>query len=518
MYDAILISTHYNYGSNGTPIPTHDSNEYEDLSMEIPMGVIYVAQHLHNCGFDVRVVHIPHEMYILRRCGIDDDQVKNSVGNILKNYPARVCGIQVHWYLYCGGAVFISNLYKKLFPESKVFLGGYMATAYWKEFLSTSKGIDGVILGEGEKAFNKIVEKYLASTDSAITHVDGVAVRGHNGEHIYNPLRDDSVLKLDEIPLIHPDSPPFKNIIWQKRHYINISRGLCPNNCSYCVGNNKEINTRGFETLQIDKILEQLKIYQEFGINEIFLGENHFLNLSFMMELIENIIRENFTLHFELETHPVIFKKRQLLEKMILAKFFRYTMGCESGSNSLLRRIGRKSNSRQIINSVKRIAESGGIVLTSWISNLPGETASEFKETQDLMYNVVKMGGLIYWIENLHVLPGSNFYLDPQRWHIKILLNNLEDWIKWSILSKKYVPFDEAYREPLNYLTHLNNNVSPEEMIKRLYSNRKLALSLIPEMEFNLLNKFKNLPPEISEIEMKMLVWYKRKGWKLWLY
>ncbi|UCE06960.1 MAG: radical SAM protein, partial [bacterium] len=233
---------------------------------------------------------------------------------------------------------------------------------------------------------------------------------------------------------------------------------------------------------------------------------------------IENIIRENLTLYFELETHPVIFENRELLEKMIQAKFLRYTMGCESGSNSLLKRMGRNSNSRQIIGSVKRIVESGGIVLTSWISNLPGESDSEFKETQDLMYNVVKVGGFIYWIENLHVLPGSQLYEKPQSWDIEVLLNNLEDWIRWSIFSKKYVNFDEVYKEPLNYLTHLNRNVSPKEMIDRFYSNRKLAFSLTPEMKSNLKNRFKNLNSDIVETEMQALDWYEKEGWTLWLF
>lgn len=162
--------------------------------------------------------------------------------------------------------------------------------------------------------------------------------------------------------------------------------------------------------------------------------------------------------------------------------------------------------------------KGGGIVLTSWISNLPGETDSEFQETQEIMHHVVKAGGFIYWIENLHVLPGSQLYEKPQYWDIEILLNNLEDWIRWSVFSKKYVNFDEAYKEPLNYLTHLNRNVSPEEMIERFYSNRKLALSLMPEMKFNLENRFKNLPSDILETEMQALEWYESKGWKLWLF
>ena len=44
MYDAILISTHYSYGIDGTPIPPLNADNYEDLSMDIPLGIIYIAQ------------------------------------------------------------------------------------------------------------------------------------------------------------------------------------------------------------------------------------------------------------------------------------------------------------------------------------------------------------------------------------------------------------------------------------------------------------------------------------------
>lgn len=518
MYDALLISTHYNYGSDGTMIPAQNDEDYYDLSHIIPLGIIHIAQYLHDCGFNVRVLHIPHEMYFIRSYGVGEDELKNYIDKILSRYPAHVCGIQVHWHLYCGGAIFISNLYKKLFPDSLIFLGGYMATALWKEFLSISKDIDGIVLGEGEKTFQKILETVLISKDCNLSDVNGIAYKVGDDNFIYNPPGSDSLLSLDKIPIIYPDSPPFESLIWPKGHYINISRGLCPEKCSYCVANNKDINTRAYQTLKIDKILEQIHVYQENGFHQLFLGEHHFLKMPFMTELFEGIIRENFTLYFELETHPVIFENKTLLEKMIQAKFWRFTMGCESGSNSLLKRIGRRSNSGQIINSVKRIVQSGGIVLTSWISNLPGETASEFQETQEVMQHVVKIGGSIYWIENLHVSPGSQLYEKPQYWDIQILLNKLEDWIGWSMNSKKYVSFEEARKNPLDYLTHLNRNVTPEEMIERFYSNRNLALSLIPEMKLNLQYGFKNLNSNNFRIEMQALDWYEDRGWKLWLF
>ena len=237
-----------------------------------------------------------------------------------------------------------------------------------------------------------------------------------------------------------------------------------------------------------------------------------------MTDLIDNIVKEKFDMYFQLETHPVIFEHRDLLDKMIEAKFLRFTMGCESGSDSVLTRMGRNADSKRILNSVKRIASRGAIVLTSWISNLPGETESEFQETREIMHKVVKAGGFIFWIENLHVFPGTPLFEDPENWNIEILLTNLEDWIRWAPLSKQYVSFEDASKTPLRYLTHLNSSTSPGKMIERFYSNRKLALSLIPEMKFNLENKFGDLPSEIFEAEMHTLDWYQSKGWKLWLF
>ena len=59
MHDAILISSHYDYASDGTEMPPHHSEDYDDLSYIIPLGIIHIAQYLHDCGFNVRVVNIP---------------------------------------------------------------------------------------------------------------------------------------------------------------------------------------------------------------------------------------------------------------------------------------------------------------------------------------------------------------------------------------------------------------------------------------------------------------------------
>jgi hypothetical protein len=378
MYDAVLIAPHYNYDDKGRPLPPPDDAAYQDLSTIIPLGLVHLAQYLHDSGFKVRLVHLPQEISTLRRLGLPVDCLEDAAAKVLSHYPARVCALQAHFYLYSGGAVHVAGVYRRLFPDSTILAGGYMATACWKEFLAAAPAIDGVVLGEGELALRRVVE--AAHTHGhGLPAIDGLARRRAGGGAVYAPPRADSMLDLAEMPIIDPTAAPFANLTWPQRSYMNISRGVCPETCAYCVANSRAINPRRFGTMAIDRILAQLARYQEKGIRGVFLGENHFLNLPFMMELIEEIIRADFDLYFELETHPVVFSDRRLLSRMIAAGFLRYTMGCESGSNRLLQRMGRRANTDQVMASVQQVADAGGLVITSWICNLPGETARGFR-------------------------------------------------------------------------------------------------------------------------------------------
>jgi hypothetical protein len=518
MYDVILISPHYNYDRDGAPIPAQDAADYQDLSMTIPLGIIHVAQYLYGGGVKVRVVHLPHEIDNLRRLGLPLAQLKNPIEAILSKYPARICGIQAHFYLYCGGAVRISEIYKNLFPDSTVLVGGYMATAYWKQFLTAAPGIDGVVLGEGEQTFRAIVDKAPGSGHHFLNTIDGVASRGIDGELNYNPPRAGAMMELGQMPIITPAAPPFDNLVWPRRSFLNISRGLCPERCAYCVANNPDINARKFRTMAIERIIEQLRVYQAHGIRSMFLGENHFLNTAFMTELIEKILQANLALTFELESHPALLADHRLLEKMIATGFHRFTLGCESGADTLLHRIGRHAKTGQFMESVKGIADVGGLAVTSWIGNLPGETLEEFQATKDMLRRVVAAGGFIYWIENLHVLPGSRLYMDPGKWQIEILLKTLADWVRWSLVSKTYVDPEDAIRAPRHYLTHLNANCTPQEMIRRFYALRRLARDLVPDMKKNLTDRSSHLPSELVGTEMQTLEWYETIGWQLLLF
>lgn len=135
-----------------------------------------------------------------------------------------------------------------------------------------------------------------------------------------------------------------------------------------------------------------------------------------------------------------------------------------------------------------------------------------------MLRQVVDAGGFIYWIENLHVLPGSQLYRYPEKWQIEILLKNMTDWFRWSLVSKMYIEPEDAIQAPLLYLTHLNSNSTPQEMIRRFYALRRLARDLVPAMKRNLADRSSHLPSELVCMEMQTLEWYENTGWKLLLF
>ena len=77
---------------------------------------------------------------------------------------------------------------------------------------------------------------------------------------------------------------------------------------------------------------------------------------------------------------------------------------------------------------------------------------------------------------------------------------------------------EEAAQAPQDYLTHLNHNSTPREMVARFFALRQHARALVPAMQTNLEAHAAGLPPALAQSERRTLAWYADQGWKLWLF
>ena len=497
-YDTILISTHFDYDENLMPILS-DS----DVSTILPIGMLSIAQHLHDKGYKVKVIHLPSF--------IEKDPKK-----ILKRYNSEIALIQCHWYLYGSGAIKMAGLYKSMHPDSKIFLEGIHATYYATEILENHKAVKGIILSEAEVAAERLADKIISGQD--ISDIPGICIRINDKtkEIKINPHTKGSLLDISKIPLINLGLGIYHDLDFGHFFFMHTTRGRCPNKCAYCVGNNPGFNHRNVEHIPFKRIIEQIQLHKENKIKELFFGEVEFTNRDFRKDLVKAITTEKTDIYFGLETNPSLMTK-EMTEILKKANFLRFSLGCESGSDQLLSRIGRNVSQKNILDAVKNISSNDCHVMTSWIANLPTENKNDFNQTLSAMRDISNEGGSIYRIENLHVLPGTEFFEKPEKYNIIPLLKRFSDWSRWATVSKNNVSFEEMARDPLKYLTHKDKSTSTDLMIKKLAAMRILALNSV-DTQIEKIARNKDMDTFIANEEIKTLEWFKRKGYKVLLF
>ena len=119
----------------------------------------------------------------------------------------------------------------KLLPDTDIWLGGpevsYDAEGFLKSYLS----VKGIILGEGEITFTRVVGAYVQDPEEPdLSSIPGIAVSGQSS--LKSTGSDSGVhVDMDSLPFIYEDGlDDFENRIV----YYESSRG-CPFQCTYCL-------------------------------------------------------------------------------------------------------------------------------------------------------------------------------------------------------------------------------------------------------------------------------------------
>jgi radical SAM superfamily enzyme YgiQ (UPF0313 family) len=502
-WDVLIISTHVLYSPDG--IPERPSSV--DLSFIVPLGVLSIAQYLESCGVRVKLLHM-ESVYT------SDPQGWN-LDHVLAAYPARIVGIQAHWYLYANGAITVAERYKRIHPDSRIYLGGQFASVLADEFLAASPAIDGIVHGEGEVPMLRLAEAAKAGRD--LTEVGGCWHRKPGSQDfIFRDVDPDGLVPMGELPLLDPRSGVFQGIQWTSQTYMNISRGSCPEQCGYCMANNKCFSRRKLSGVPVERVVEQARIFNECGFKDVHLGENEFLMPAYMEELSEALERERLDLTLRLETHPSMFERPGLTATLVRGGFRRFVLGAESGSSKVLRRAGRWSTPERLLKAVRHIHEAGATVLTAWICGLPGEEEDDVAMTLQVMNDVVDAGGDVYWISMLVCPPATPFANAPEKYGLQLTVKTLDDWRRWCWISKEIVTLQGLLANPLKYLTQLSAGVTPEDMVRRLCRYRCHARELIPKMRKN--GDVIGDAPELYRGHRSMLDWYENEGHMLYTF
>ena len=271
----------------------------------------------------------------------------------------------------------VSNICKKLWPNTKIIFGGVHATSQPEEPLKNNTA-DYVVRGEAEYSFVDLIK------GKPLDEIKGLSYYNKKGEIVHN--EDSPFVNLDELPLpayhLLPMSKYYPAVGSYKRlPAMNVvtSRG-CPGKCTFCYqpfGN--ILRQRGPR-----KIADEIKLlHEKYGINEICFYDDNFTTFKKnIRELCSIIINENIDVTWICFAR-VDWIDEELLILMKKAGCHQILFGAESGSQMILDNIRKNITPDKVRKAVELTKRIGIDCRVTFLFGNPGETEETMKETID---------------------------------------------------------------------------------------------------------------------------------------
>jgi len=284
-------------------------------------------------------------------------------------------------------SLYVFKLVKEKFPDILTVMGGGVysnqlayGTPDFEYFLEkTVDYIDRIIIGAGELPWLKILQNEVLDSKRVITQKD---------------------IK-EELDLSESRIPDFSDFDLDNYLYLGSTGSTgCPFNCKFC----SETVMRGkFRKKNEMKTAQELvEINQKYGVRLISMCDS-LLN-PIIDKLAKEMIKNNKPIYWDgylrADRHVCNQDNTRLWRR---GGFYRARLGMESGSERILKLMGKKITPIQIKEALYNLALAGIKTSTFWIVGYPGETEEDFQETLDLIEQVSE------FIYQIHANPFKYF-------------------------------------------------------------------------------------------------------------
>jgi radical SAM superfamily enzyme YgiQ (UPF0313 family) len=319
-----------------------------------PIGTVYTGNALQAQGAEVLIFDMRHSLsgasLEKQLAAFSPDRIGISLRNLDNAaYPATLFYLPSH-----------RSLIERVRASSSapIILGGSAFSLFPEEMLS-ALGADAGVAGEGELAGGVFRDSVRGTVQKT----------GHSGcEHTMFP---------ENIRKLFPDFPRYRTV------GIQTARG-CPNGCVYCTYPGLEgssVRARDPEAV----VSEMAKLHRDEGTREFFIVDALFnSDEGHMVKVIEKLASQHLPVRFACYLQPRVSDPgifRLLKEAGCIAVDF----GTDSGSEAMLRSLGKPFNRNDIRIASQACRDAGLDFCHSLLLGGPGETPGTIRETVSLM-------------------------------------------------------------------------------------------------------------------------------------
>ena len=367
-------------------------------------------------------------------------------------------------------------------PEVPIWLGGPEVTWEAKALLEQNPALTGIMRGEGEETFLKLMRHYADGCGTP-EEIPGIVYREGDGIREGRALLPGDEPDMDRLPFLYEDASLFQNRIL----YYETSRG-CPFSCSYCLSAaDRTIRYRSLSLVlrDLQRLLDQ-KVPQVKMVDRTF-NANHERAMK-IWEYIRDHDNGVTNFHFEIEAHLLREEEVQLLGTL-RPGLVQLEIGVQSVNRDTLRAVHRSPETAQVLERAARLIEKGNIhIHLDLIAGLPLEDAVSFRRSFDTVYRVhpheLQLGFL-------KLLKGSPLWEEVRQG-------------KWDLQWRREPPYEILRTQWLSY-DELLSLKDAEEMLEIYYNSSQFthAVRLLEE-------RFKD---PLSLYEELALFWREKGAW-----
>jgi anaerobic magnesium-protoporphyrin IX monomethyl ester cyclase len=267
---------------------------------------------------------------------------------------------------------------KRAFPSIPIVGGGHHFSTFRALSLQECEAIDFAAFGEGEATIVELCRGESPAKIPGMLYREDGAVR--QGEA--RPF----VTDLDAIPFPRYrkfELDKFFSRTVSRRPKISIasSRG-CPFLCTFCAAHLGA--GRRFRPRSAGNVADEIEYWARLGVREFsFVDDNFTMNRERVYAFCDEIDKRGLKgLRLSMDNGIRADRvDREMMKRMKAAGFFRFAIGVESASNSVLERLKKGEKIETIERAVRDATELGFSVLLFFVVNHPGETWADLEKS-----------------------------------------------------------------------------------------------------------------------------------------
>ena len=332
--------------------------------------------------------------------------INQQTGDVLQDLYRRNADV-VAFSCYIWNIDFIKTVihdYKKIRPQCEIWLGGPEVSYRGEALLKELPEVRGVMVGEGEETFAKLValyEEQQAGVDiMPWQSIPGIVVRGNNNKIVVTEPAPP--LNFSRLPFPYGDGSVSVEkraengeTVWNtilssfdnRIIYYESSRG-CPFSCAYCLSAiDKRVRFRN-----MDLVKNELKFFLEKRVPQIkFIDRTFNVNGPRTMELLQFFKEhDNGITNFHCEIAAELLTEEQIeLLNSLRPGLVQLEIGVQSTNRETLSAVNRKTELVALKNTVVAVREHNNVhIHLDLIAGLPKEDLKSFRNSFNEVYRM----------------------------------------------------------------------------------------------------------------------------------